>query len=320
MDTSELIINLYEGTYEQDDLVPYDAAGAIDLTLPGSVKLLQAINRATRTVSTWKFPNGERNRLASSHGQAFVTTPETGYDYLNDDPTEATSAAAGWIMPAGTTMGLRTINLPASAPFIGHPDNYYAGWLLYFYDDVSYLVISSTGVSVTLLVPLAEDRTGHPFRLHPTSLTIGGQAGVDLYLPQYIAIKNIHDFSSGFAVERANGNQTFPTAYQSVGAPTTWYVENNKIYFNSALMQPISLLIHYWKFPRPVTALGEMVDLPESFHEVVLLLAKSEIFRRVGEVAEADSAFRNASHLMMTLRTEADMTQDLSDSRLYPEA
>lgn len=37
--TTEMIQNLYEGSYEQDELNPYDAAGNIVDTVPGAVAL-----------------------------------------------------------------------------------------------------------------------------------------------------------------------------------------------------------------------------------------------------------------------------------------
>lgn len=320
MDVSELIVNLYEGTYEQDDRVPYDATGVISFALPGTIALVGALNRAIRIVATWKFPNGERVRLRSTRGSKYITTPETGYNFLNLDPTGALSLAAGWVLPTGQPVNTNTLILPAITQFIGKPDDYFAGSVIAFQDGTKFLILGSVGLVITIQSVSSIDWSDSPFMIHPTSLEISGQATSDVYLPQYVTVADIFSIDSGSSITRANAGEKFDNAYQAIGTPTSYYASGSKLYFDAAIQKPFTMNIRYWKFPKPITALNSVIDLPDSFHEVVLLLAKSDELRRVGEVTEADSSFRKASNLMQILRTEIDFDQEATDTRLYPEA
>ena len=316
--TTEMIQNLYEGSYEQDELNPYDAAGNIVDTVPGAVALIRYINRAIKIISTWKFPNGTRIRFRANHGLAYASTPETGYDFLEDDETGALSYAAGFVLPIDAIIAglLRYVTLPVA---FTHDDDYYKGWILKFPDNVEYFVTGSVGNVLTLDSDIDTMYNNYPFILHPTNLTVGDGTNYAINLPGFISVNDVYDRTASSEMSRAVTQDFLDSAETSIGTPTQYSVYGNRLYFDTALQSPRNLRIRYWKYPRMITTVANTVDLPEAFHEAVFLCAKEELLRRIGEATEAYATHKTLESMMINLRTEADFEQDNAHSRLYPE-
>lgn len=295
MTLEQAIINVYVSTYEQSDLNPY-AGAVIDLASAGAVELTAAINRATNIVSTWKFPNGYRPRFKSTEGHKIVQTYDNVEFLLGDQ-----SLASG---DRVVIVGVPPNNM----------DDYYAGWTIVI-DGETYYGVQSVGSVVTLDRDRPPIIQGLPCTMYQKRLYIG----TDISLPQYIAIRSIYDMKNKQEFERVVDSDDVLFSFGSFGIPSTYAVDNNAIVFDQALSGQLTLGIRYWKYPRPCAALTDVIDLPEAFHDAVSLVARADIFQRIGEVQNSYSTWKKAEALMANLRAQFEFESESYDSRLYPK-
>ena len=314
----ELVKNLYEGSYEQDELVPYNALGVIDEAVPGCADIIGYINRAISIVSTWKFPNGTRIRFKANNGMRYVTTPDTGYQYLQNDPTGAASLAAGFVLAADAIAptALHQVTLPAQ---FNRVEDYYKGWILAFPDNIRYFITSSDGATIYLENAIDIAYNNYPFMLHPTILSIGEYADNAIYLPEFISLASLYDRTNGAAVLRKEPSDNTDGAETTIGNPSSYELYGSDLYFDVALREQVTLRVRYWKYPAPIVTVNDRIELPRAFHDAIYLCAKTDLLRRIGEATEAYASWRSLEELMITLRSELDFEQEAGDSRLYPE-
>lgn len=319
MTVEEMVINLYEGSYEQDELVPYNALGTIDDTIVGFTKLVGFINRAIKVVSTWKFPNGVRIQFKANNGLAFVSTPETGYAESLADLDGAASIAAGFQLPVNSIVAgePRQIILPVA---MSRRDGFYNNAVIVLRDGTSHFILNSFGEYLALETNVDPTYDNYPFRIHQTNFTIGSNPALhEFHLPEFISIQDIYDKTNSAELSRNTSQSFLDGAEKNIGTPSIYTVFGDRIYFDSALQQATTYRIRYWKYARSVNLLSDSFDLPEAFHEAIYLCAKAELLRRIGEATESYAAWRSLEATMITLRNEADFEHENARARVYPE-
>lgn len=320
MTTEEMIQNLYEGSYEQDELNPYNGLGVITEVVPGCRDLIKFINRATRIVSTWKFANGIRIRFKSNNGIAYVRTPETGKSYWDMDGTGQTSYDHGFVLPSDAIAlpDSYVVHLPLS---FDKTDNYYRGYVLTTIRTGSYFVVNSHGNVLELDRRInAAEGNSDVFYLCPTQLTVGDGPNYHFDLDGFISVVDIFDREANYELQQTRSHE-FPTRPETTtGAPAEYYHYGDRLYFDKCIDNERSVMVRYYRYPQMVTRVADRIDLPEAFHDAVFLAAKSELLRRIGEATEAYAAWESLKSLMITLRTELDFEHENDSARIYPEA
>jgi len=320
MTTEELIQNLYEGSYEQDELNPYNDLGVITETVSGCRDIIKYINRALRIVSMWKFPNGVRIRFKANNGIKYLNTPETGKFYWDTDSTGQASYDAGYVLAADaiTEPSSYVVHLPAS---FAKPNDYYRGWVLTTIRTGSFFVVGSHDNVLQLDKRItAVDGNNDVFYLCPSQLTIGDGADYALDLDGFISVVDIFDRDANYELQQTRSHE-FPTRPEiTTGAPAEYYHYGDRLYFDKCIGDSRSLMVRYYRYPRMVERVADRIDLPEAFHDAVFLAAKTELLRRIGEATEAYSTWESLRSLMITLRSELDFEHENDSSRIYPEA
>ena len=313
MNLGTVLMRVFEGTDDQADLDPRDANGVFDLTLESAQRLVGYVRQALGVVASWRTSSGRRLRFKANQGEGFWESPETGRESGLDQME--------WILPTQANASRRLVTLPAR---FSAEDNAYSGAILGIGGLVgessspySYLVIGSTGATLRLeAAPDALiDLDGAPFQLHRRKFPISS-----LGLPGYIELRSMARTSDLLEISPELGYEYGLANLKTITTPAAYRIEDGYLMFDAALESSTSFMLRYWRYPALTEDVNAELPLPAAFHEAVVHLAKSSIFRRQGETNEAYESWKAAEALLNVLRNEYDFERDELQGTLRPRS
>lgn len=295
MTLSEMIREVWEMAGEPSDLRP-TTAGVVDLATTGAQRIRDALNNAARVVSTWKFPQGPRVRFREM-----------------EDFVDFTSSFLTDTLPAGQSSPYSIISLPAS---FGLTDNQYDDWILTV-NGASRRVLYNVVITGTNYAYMSS-----PFPTDPSGLTCTmsrqtyqmsttGTLGIT-YAYSPIEVTQVYDLADGGELEI--GDQKTKIVEAVIGTPGSYIKVSRGFTFDVAPSEERKYRVYLYRYPVEMTQLTDECELPEAFHEAVILRALWWAYRRMQENADAYSVKRDLDDLLARLRTSIDFESEVHNA------
>lgn len=303
MTLQEGILDVYEGSNEQDDLSPYvDGAFAVDA--PGALRLREALARGAKVLSTWKFPGSNvRVRFPFLESEAIVET----------EVLEGVTPQATW--PAQ--------NIALDPEHAGlAPDNGLAG-RLFVMDSTSYQVIASTGGAapyVRLDRSIAAAPTDATYTLAKRDYAISGANPDWVIEPEPFALVGLFDIVNGAELALAGPRERYRSSAYEAGTPSAFTRFRKGLRLNVYPDEALSYTVAYWRYAQIGQAADDsLCELPDAYHDALVAWARWWALKRDGDFVAAEKEWSSLLALMSALRTSEDVTGDFDEQIMYIE-
>jgi hypothetical protein len=293
MTVEDAILEVYEGSNEQDDLSPY-ANGAFSLATTGAQKILAAFARGAKILSTWKFGNGFRLRFRVLEQEDFVSSYViSGYTSQASYPTY--------------TMLLQSNH--------NGSDNAFRG-MLFTLDGIDYTIIASTAEEVTLAMSIDVAPTSAAYTIAKRDYAYG--VAPDWALTHRpVEFIDIYDVTNQAAVESTTEFERFSENSQSSGTPAQFTRSGSSLRFDVFPTAVAAYRVRYIRYAQIGTeAESEICDLPQAFHEPLCEWVRHWALNRDGDFTAASVSWQAFVSLMQSLRLQADFINDYEGRRL----
>jgi hypothetical protein len=315
-----MMIEVFEAVGEPSDLQIYSDpdAGIVDLTLRGSLRILQWLNRGYRRILCWKFADGRQVRFPAMEGKAhFKTTVLTG----NVTGAASDGADQAYVEISGG----------------GGTDGLYEGWILE--------ITAGTGsgqkrrvtqyVGATRRAYINKDWSTQPegpTGTDPSSYSMykdfvrlcrasDSEAADNVILdPEStaLAVLKIVDVRDGEEIVPAERTEAFPENVIETGTPSEYYRRENDIVFDVAVSDERWYSIEYVKMPAAMSTLSESPRIPEVFHDAIVLYAHYLGLRRGQEWSGAYSTKRDLTELMAGIKDQVEVSFERETAYVTP--
>lgn len=312
MTVSEIMEELYDQLGKQSDLNPYsdDEETTLDLGQPGAQKLLGWINRGYRRILNWRFKGGRIVRFRSTERQVYFSgVSETG------------TAAAG---------AASSITLAAAAPAIA---DWFNGWIVRITSGTGSgqkrLIVDYSAARVAT-VARAWDNTPDATSVYEITkneyaFVAAGSATAAVNIPlspteQIIAVTGVVDLQDNSQLVRASRTARFTSVEDTAGnAPSLFRDTLGGIVFDSTVPDGRYYRLSYFGMPPALSALDDEPQIPEHFHEGILLWTVWWGLRRQQAFGDAYSTKRDLEDTMETALQQFDRGSEREELTLYLE-
>lgn len=287
MTLQEMIREVWEMISEPSDLDPY-IGGNIDLASTGAQRIRDAINNAQRVVASWKFPAGPRLRFREL-----------------EDKINFTSEVLTGTLDAGSVSPYTTVTFTGTTAASG----YYDDWVLTVGGSsvrvTSSILTAPTTQTLYLAPGFTFDPSSTAFTLARQSyrLTVAGDEGI-AYANSLLEIGQLFDITESSELDIEDTK--LKPVETVTGTPGTFIKISKGFTFDVAPDAEHSYQLFVTRYPLDLTALTDECELPEAFHEAVILRAIWWGYRRYQENADAYSVKRDLDDLLARLRTSYD--------------
>lgn len=297
MTLEEALREVYTTTDEQDDLLPLDDDGEVQVALPGAVLIRGALRRGALCVSTWKFPDGMRMHFRDLEREAIVesraltgdvVTHVEGTKVMNLEPSVAALDLVGALLTVTNEDGVT--------------------W--------SSIIVAQTGVGVRTL--------GTPdwgLELLPYTVTKavwnfdGGDWNFEVTAPM-VELAEMYDLESGSKLGTAAPGDALHSGRTLYGVPSLYSKHRNGVVFSNTIGDR-AFRVRYLTYPETgIAASDELCSLPEAFHECVVQWARHWAFQRDGDFVAAQDAWAKLERFMHGLRSQLDLESDVVSTRM----
>jgi hypothetical protein len=310
MTAQEMIVQVYEDTGEDSRNCPYtdvDDPTTFSIAAAGSIKILARLNQGLVRIANWRFRDGVVLRLRGLLTKAYAAlgTPYSG------DVVSATDT---------------TVTIPGLG---SDYDGEFDGWIIEITAGTSIgetnRIISSVVSGANVVCTVAEEWTTNPdatsdFDLYKSFARFVKSAAeadaayhIDVHpiteLADVIAIK---DVTQGIELEKTYFNEKFTSSEGAAGTPTQYWVYGNQIRFDVALNERRTYEILYVRQPVALAAAADIPDIPEQYHEAVVLWAIHSFQRKVQDFEKGYATKREVEDLMMMLRPQGQFENEFS--------
>lgn len=275
---------------EPSNLDPFVYAGGVPAGLTGSGSLmLEVLNDAQTALATWRFPDGTRLRFPSLRD----------WFYLEADSETGTLAAG---QPAGFSS--------LDGDFTG-----LTGWVIEV-DGETRLALVATGTSAILDSAFGSDPSGKTWtaykRVFRPSDALGGTA-------YPIALYGVYDFEGRKRISRfSETTEDFSKLGSGVGTPGLARIRGQNIIFDVA-PESGRFAVEYLRRPIPLVDLDDESELPEAYHEALVLYVEQWGFARMQENDAAYARKRDLEDFLRRRRTVDDLEDDERRLTLKPK-
>jgi hypothetical protein len=304
MTTEEMIVEVFEALGEPSDLFPYTSGTVVvDMTTVGAIKILKWLNRGYKRILNWKFPNGHQVRFPVQQGEIFFSTVVKSGTVASATPTEVT--LDGGVMAN---------------------DDQYNGWIVEILAGTGQgqvkVIVDFTAARVATLADAWDtvpDGTS-TYALYKRSYSFRGAAAVDVSeniplnpIDQIASVLKITDVEGVMDLAVGGGIEGFSSGLLSHGTPSSYILLGNRIVFDVAADEVIWYRMEYSKVPEELALALDEPELPETFHEALILYAQWIGLRRSQEWGGAYSTKKDIEDLMQTLKTSIEMSYERMD-------
>ncbi len=303
MTVEDLVVETFEALGEPSDLPVYTTGTTtVSLLETGTIKILKWINRAYKRILNWKFPNGSQVRFPAQSGEMFFSTKVlTG---------TASAGTASTITLAGT---------------IATDDNY-NGWLVHITSGTGSgqkrLIVDYTS---GLVATVDHDWDTTPdatsvFALYKRRYWFRGASAVDLAeniplspVSEIAAVLKVSCPEDASDLPRGARIETYMANTLESGDPSSYLDLGDSIFFDIFPDTTRWYRLEYSKIVSSLAALADEPNLPESFHEPLLLFTQWIGLRRSQEWGGAYSTKRDIEDLMASLKTSLEQSFERED-------
>lgn len=310
MTTQEMIEQVYEDTGEDKRNVPYtdiDDPTTFSIATAGAIKVLRRLNQGLVRIANWKFRDGAVLRLRGLMTKAYAAlgTPYAG-DVVSATDTTITIPGLGsdyngefdgWIIEITAGLGIGETNRIISSVVSGANVvcNVSEEWTTNPDSTSDFELYKSFA---RFIKSSAEADAAYQINVHPVT-----------ELADVIAIK---DVEQGIELEKAYFNEKFAASEGEAGIPTQYWVYGNQIRFDVALNERRAYEILYVRQPAPLVAATDVPDIPEQYHEAIVLWAIHSFQRKAQDFEKGYSTKREVEDLMMMLRPQGQFENEFS--------
>lgn len=301
MTVEDLLVDVFEVLGEPSDLEIY-TGGVVDISLPGTIRILKWINRAYKRILNWKFPNGSQVRFNVQSGELFFSTKVL------------TGTAS-----AGTSSTITLDGLAAEA-------DRYNGWLVHITSGTGagqkrLIVDFDTGLVATVDHDwaTAPDATS-VFALYKRRYWFRQASATDVSeniplspVSQIAAVLKVSNPEDAEDLPMGSRIETYMTDVLESGDPDSYIALGDSIIFDVAPDTVRWYRLEYSKIADNLTALSQEPMIPESFHEALVLYTHWIGLRRSQEWGGAYSTKNDINDLMSTLKTSLEQAFERED-------
>jgi hypothetical protein len=263
MTVSDLLEELWEALGEPTDLDPY-TAGSIDVTTDGSVKMIRWLNAAYRKIANWRFKDGTFLRFGTQRATINFQMPlESG------------------ICQSGST----TVAILPSA--FATANDFYNDWLIQVEsgaaaDEKRYIVdYAGSTQAATVNRAFSENITAGSHvsvvkRFAEFVASGGPSASVNIVLDPvntFVQAMRVTDLEDLDRLSLADAVENYAGDLESVGTPEQYYFDGKRIYFDVAVSDQRWYKVDYIREVQDLAGAADEPDIPERWHEGILLRA-----------------------------------------------
>ena len=131
------------------------------------------------------------------------------------------------------------------------------------------------------------------------------------------AVQRITQIDNGRQLHRALSTDYYPIMIGKTGDPTSYYSLSSSLIFDVAPKEPTWYQLEYYAMPTPMTHVGMLPEIPEPFHEAIILYATWIGLRRYQEWNGAYATKRDIMDFMRTVRSSYSMNNELEEGYLF---
>jgi hypothetical protein len=298
---------LWEMLGEPSDLDPTVFGSA------GELKLRRWLNEGQRRIAGWKFPEGHIIRFPCLYKQMFWQA----------------------VVKTGTLQGGSTTSVIFAGvdTQIGTEDDRYNGWRVEVTGGTgagqSAIIVDFAGggkvgtlnqtwgtapdgtstYSMTkkfaLLLPAVNPWASEHIQLSPVS--------------DILDIMKIEDVEDLVTLDEGDRTESFIGTFEDVGTPVSWIFFGNQIIFDVAPDASRWFKIEYYKQPIEMVAASDTPEIPDAWHEGIVLWARWWGFARGQETAMAYSSKKDFNEFLQNTRQSLEMRYERTGGQASPE-
>jgi hypothetical protein len=258
------------------------------------------VNRGYKKILFWKLPNGRLLRFRCTEGEVFFkTTVKTG---TAEDGSSS------------------TITLKSGA--VGANDDQYNGWLVRLTGGTGSgqvrLVTDYNGTNRVATVHKAWDITPDSTSTYTlykrfTKILESGDVGASENLilspiSSLYTISKITDLEDGKDLLPAERTETWADELTEDAIPEEYLLRGNSLFFNTAYSSERWYRMEYVKIPADLSSDEDEPEIPEPWHEAIVLWATWRGLRYMQESNEAYSVKRDLFDFLEMTVTEGEMS------------
>lgn len=303
----DMIVEVHDQLGQVTDLDVYlpDGSGFDEnLELEGTRRIAEWLNRGLRRVCSWKFPDGQIMRFPSLFRQ---------YNFKAGPIEIPVDAIDGAEVTVGDFVDT-DVDIEATNPRL---------WILEI-EDQRRVVMRRDG-NVLTVDKAYEDGTlltgGTVYKREWRFVdAISDAAHFEIPLnpiTEIEAVQRITQIDNGRQLHRALSTDYYPIMIGKIGEPTAYYSLSSSLIFDIAPKEPTWYQLEYYAMPSPMLSQGDQPEIPEPFHEAIILYATWIGLRRYQEWNGAYSTKRDITDFMRTIRSSYSMNNELEEGYLF---
>jgi len=312
MTLKDIVIEVFEALGEPTDLDFWSDRDTqtVNTDSSGWKRLVDQVNSACMALSMWKWPTGRQVRMRFPYGEAILKPLIlSGTLSGNTSMWSVTGLDAGF--------GLHVDKL-----MVGQTSG--AKGVVYWSKDTTLLVaqVSGTfqsGETVKLY------RRKFPWKSVSSGYSLSSVDGIP-YLPGQgspLEIIGVRDIGNQTQLDRSYRGDFLPTPEPNEGVPLTFDVLANGLVFDVWPTDGLLFNVQYMRGPRKLgyEDSDEEPELPEQFHQGLVLWCEWWGLRRAQESNDAYSVKKDLDDFMARTRTEYDLQDEHAQGQItiYPE-
>lgn len=292
MTLSEIRTSVWEELGEPPNCDPSTASGL--------ARLNGWINRGYKKILFWKFGDGTQVRFPATEGEKYFQT----------------KIITGTIASATTT----TVTLDSAA---NANDDEYVGWVLEASSHIS-VVVAYDGSSKT--ATLGETLSAAPSgtytlykRFMRFAKSTDAGASENIILSSVTEIKEVQKIvclEDEREVVPGGRTETFVGGLKTPGAPSSYIRRGAQIIFDCPALEQLWYHLEYVRIPPDLSANSDEPELPETFHEAVMMWALWRGYKWTQETDMAYATKRDLMDFMMTTRSPNETAGDREDAQM----
>lgn len=292
MTVEDMLVEIWEAIGEPTDLDPY-TSGSIDITTDGAVQMLRWINTAYRKIANWRFKDGTFLRFGTQRATVNFQMP----------------LESGFCQSGSTTVAV----LPSA---FATADDFYNDWLIQVEsgsaaDEKRYIVdyagatqvatvnrAFSEAVDTSSYVEIVKRFVEFVESSGPTASVNVPIDPINTFV-QAIRVTDLEDLDR---LSLADQVENYAGDFESGGTPEQYYFDGRKIYFDIAVDDSRWYKVDYVREVQDLSAAADEPDIPERWHEAVLLRAIWWGQRRNQDFKDAYATKRDLVDFMETTK------------------
>jgi len=303
MTVQEMVLQVYELLGEPSDLDPYDSSGSFDVSSDGASKILGWLNRGYRRILFWKFPSGRLIRFRSLKAIKYFKSATVSGTAANGGNSSITLASTedntadqyvGWVVEItdGTGSGQKRLIVEYSTSRVATVD---VDWDTNPDSSSEYKLYKRFWKYLDPGTSFSDEHID----LNPVSDIVAAQRVVDL---KY----NTELVPAG----RTDHYETYSTVS---GDPSVWFEEGDRLWFDTNVDEERWFQLDYTRMPSNLTGASDTPEIPEIFHEGIVLWTVWWGNHRLQDPSRAYAFKKDLESFMSTTKEQLELSYEESD-------